>query len=228
MVRYLDITVYGMLVIEVVCSALVLSWWSRLNRSARMAGAWLWAATLFGILGLLGRHFIRNALMASFFWYPVSALLAFNAMAFMHARGRSRLGLHLLSGVVVMAWGVLALTVEQFGDYSRFTSPMHAVLLAAAGAYTLITRVEASRVDLLRDPVFVIASFWVLYAIPTVFLSVAARFWMEAGDTQTLLHFYSFRNTIVNLSYPILLYGIWLSRRPNRSPTGRRLEAMAS
>jgi hypothetical protein len=106
--------------------------------------------------------------------------------------------------------------VETPGEYSRLTSPMHAVLLAAAGAYTLITRVETSRVDLVRDSSFVIAAFWVIYAIPTVFLSVAARYWMEQRDAQTLLNFYSFRNTIVLLSYFILLYGIWLIYRSRK------------
>lgn len=216
-VRYLDITVWGMLVVELACSYYVLKWWAGLARSGRLAGGWLLAATAFGIAGQIGKYTIRNALIATFFWYPVSALLAFNALAFMHAPGRSRAGLQLLSGCVVLAWAILALTVEVPGDFSKFTSPMHAVLLAAAGAYTLITRVETSRVDLLRDPAFVVAAFWVIYAIPTVFLSVAARYWMERQDAQTLLNFYSFRNTIVVLSYAILLYGIWLfaqARRP--------------
>jgi hypothetical protein len=209
-IRYLDITGWGMIVVEVVCSFFVVTWWSRLNRSARLAGGWLLAATAFGIGGTIARYAFRNALAVSFYWYPVSALLAFNALAYMHTAGRSRRALQLLSVAVIVAWAVLALFVEERGNYSRFTSPMHAVLLAAAGAYTLITRVETSRTDLLRDPAFVVAAFWVIYAIPTVFLSVAARYWMEQRDTQTLLNYYSFRNTIVILSYGILLYGIWL------------------
>lgn len=228
MIRYLDVTVWGMLTVEVACSICILRWWKLLDRRGRLSGGWLLAATMFGIGGIVGKYAIRNALVVTFYWYPISALLAFNALAYMHARGRSRRALHMLSLAVVIAWAVLAITVEERGDFSRLTSPMHAVLLAAAAAYTLITRVETSRVDLLRDPAFVVAAFWVMYAVPTVFLSVAARFWMAAQDTQTLLNYYSFRNTIVTLSYAIMLYGIWLfaeAKRSDRALTGEALPA---
>jgi hypothetical protein len=216
-IRYLDITVWGMMAVEVVISCFVFRWWRQLNRSGRLTGGWILAATVFAIGGQIGKYTIRNSLVVTFYWYPISALLAFNALAFMHAPGRSRKSLHVLSIAVVIAWAILALTIEQRGDFSRLTSPMHAVLLAAAGAYTMITRVETSRVDLLRDPAFVVAAFWVIYAIPTVFLSVAARYWMVQRDAQTLLNFYSFRNSVVVLSYAILVYGLWLfAKAPRR------------
>jgi hypothetical protein len=217
-IRYLDLTVWGGMLVEVAGSVLVVRWWSKLNRSGRLVGGWLLAATVFAIGGKIARHAIRNSLVVTFFWFPVSSIFAINALASMHGAGRSRSGLRALSWMMVMAWAILALTIEDFGDYSRITSPMHAILLAAAAAYTLITRVEASRTDLLRDAAFVTAAFWVIYAIPTVFLSVSARFWMTAGNSQQLLNYYSFRNTIVILSYGVLIYGIalWANTRPAR------------
>lgn len=186
------------------------------------------AASFFAIGAQVGRYAFQNALIVTFFWYPVSSILAFNALAAMHSPGRSRTGLRVLAWALVLAWAALGILVEAPGEYSRVTSPMHAVLLAAAGAYTLITRVETSRTDLLRDPSFVIAAFWVLYAVPTVFLSVAARYWMQNNDTAALLRFYAFRNTIVILSYPILVYGISLlvaSQQNLRTPTAGRVSA---
>ena len=219
MPRYLDLTVWGVIVIETLSSLFVLHMWPRLGRSVRLAGGWLLAATLFGWGGHFGRVLLQNSLIVTYFWFPVSAILAFNALAAMHGPGRSRTGLRILSWCVVVAWAVLGIAVEQPGDYSRLTSPMHAVLLAAAAAYTLITRVEASRTDLLRDSSFVISAFWVMYAVPTVFLSVAARYFVTVEDRQTLINFYSFRNTIVFLVYPILIYGIWLATAPGRRVT---------
>ena len=217
-ISYLKLTVWGVIVLETLGSMLVLRWWKLLPRSGRLAGGWLLAATLFGWGGHFGKVFLRNSLIVTYFWFPVSAILAFNALASMHGPGRSRVGLRILSWLVVIAWAVLGILVETPGDYSRLTSPMHAVLLAAAGAYTLITRVEASRTDLLRDSSFVISAFWVIYAIPTVFLSVAARYFFNTiGDSRLLVNFYSFRNTIVFLVYPILLFGIWLSTAHGRS-----------
>src|SRR5690606_39384427 len=137
MFRYLDVTVWGMLVVEIICSICIARWWSLLDRRGRLTGGWLLAATLFGIGGVIGKYAFRNALFVTFFWYPISAILAFNALAYMHAGGRSRKTLHALSVAVIIAWAALALFVETPGDFSRFTSPMHAVLLAAAAAYTL-------------------------------------------------------------------------------------------
>jgi hypothetical protein len=181
-------------------------------------GGWVLSATAFAIGATIAKDIIQNSLAVAFFWYPISAIFAFNALASMHGPGRSRGGLRVLSWLMIAAWVVLALAVEGIGEYSRVTSPMHAILLAAAAAYTLITRVEASRTDLLRDPAFVTAAFWVIYAVPTVFLSVAARFWMTMENSEQLLNYYSFRNTIVILSYGILLYGIslWAGIRPPR------------
>lgn len=207
---YLDFSIWGVLIVEVACSLFVLKWWSKLNRSGRLAGGWLLAATAFGVLGKVARYAIQNSLIVTFFWFPVSAILAFNALASMHGPGRSRTGLRLLSWLLVGAWALLAVTIETPGEYSRATSPLHAIMLAAAAAYTLITRVEASRTDLVRDPVFVVAAFWVIYCVPTVFLSVAARFWMTAQDSTQLLNYYSFRNTVVMISYSAMIYGIHL------------------
>jgi hypothetical protein len=204
-------SIWGMMFVELLGSALVLSWWSRLGRTGRLAGGWLLAATLFGILGLIGQYAIENAILASFFWFPVSSILAFNALASIHSPGRSRTVLRALSWMMVLSWVVLSLTIETPGDYSRIASPMHAIILAAAAAYTLITRVEASRTELLQDSSFVIAAFWVIYAVPTVFLSVAARLWVYTEHYYQVLYYYTFRNTVVLLSYSALLYGIRLS-----------------
>lgn len=223
----LRVTVWGMLAVELVGSYLVLRWWGDLRRTGRLAGGWLLAATLYGVLGKIGQYAIGNSIIVTFFWFPVSAILAFNALASMHSPGRSRNTLRTLSWVMVLAWATFALTVETPGEYSRITSPMHAILLAAAASYTLITRVETSRTDLLRDPAFVIAAFWVVYAVPTVFLSVAARLWVYTEDFNQVLQYYTFRNTIVIGAYFALLYGLRISHDCNRSTPTSSVKASA-
>jgi hypothetical protein len=218
---FLDATLWVMLAVEIGGSVLVIRLWPALTRTGRLAGGWFLAATVFGLLGQFGRFVLQNSQISTFFWFPVSALLAINALASIHPPGRSRSGLRLLSWVMVLGFATLALTVEQPGDYSKITSPAHAILLAAAAAYTLITRVEASRTDLLKDPSFVIAAFWLIYAVPTVFLSVAARMWVYTTHYNQVLYYYSFRNTIVIVSYFALLYGISLS-------VNRRRESLQS
>lgn len=215
--EYMRGTVWAILVVEVACSVCILIWWSKLNRTTRLAGGWLLAATFYGILGKIGQYAWDSSIIVTFFWFPVSSILAFNAMASMHAPGRSRTSLRALSWLMVLGWVVSTLVIETPGEYSRITSPAHAIMLAAAAAYTLITRVEASRSDLLRDSSFVIAAFWVVYAVPTVFLSVAARLWMDSEDYAQVIYYYSFRNTIVIASYFALLYGIWLSYDRHRT-----------
>jgi hypothetical protein len=215
---YLEVTVWAMLAAELACSFFVLRWWGSLTRTGRLVGGWLLAATLFNAVGKIARFTIQNSLIVTFFWFPASSILAFNALASMHPPGRSRIALRAVSWMMVIGWAVLALTVEVPGEYSRFMSPAHAMLLAAAAAYTLITRVEASRVDLLQDSSFVIAAFWVVYAVPTVFLTVAARLWIGVADSGRLTGYYSFRNSIVVLAYAALLYGVYLSNTRRRHP----------
>ena len=59
-IQYLNLTTWGVLVIETVGSLYVLGLWRRLNHSSRLAGGWLLAATLFGWGGHFGKVFLRN------------------------------------------------------------------------------------------------------------------------------------------------------------------------
>lgn len=217
-VKALWITYFIYVVAEGLTASLAAAWWTRLSPVGRWAAAWIFTAFAATVLGYITRYTVQNSLVVSFFWFPVSAWLACGAMAAIHGPGRSSRAIRVASWLYILAWAILSATVEELGNYSRFTASLHSLIMAGIAAYTLVSRVEASRQDLVRDPGFLLSTAWLIYAIPTVFVEPAARAWLRSGDYDQIVVFFIFRNWIVIGSFVVLVLGLYRSRGSRAAP----------
>jgi len=199
-------------VLEVAAAVLVLVWWHQLGRTGRLAGMWIVAAAVFGLAGFAAAKLVHNSQYVTFFWYPVSGWFAFRALASAHGKGRVKRGIERYAVVFTVLWLAFALTIETFGEYSLVNSPLHALSLAVLAAFTLVTRVGSADTELMHDTGFVLSAAWLIYAVPTVFLTLPTRTWLAQGKHEQILFYFTFRNVVAIGAYILLLHGIRLAR----------------
>lgn len=197
---------------EVSVAILVIHWWRQLGRTGRLAGQWIIAAAVIGIAGLASGKLWQNSQYVTFFWYPISGWFAFRALASVHGEGRVKRIIEGYAVVFALLWLVFALTIETFGEYSLVNSPLHALSLAVLSAFTLVTRVGTADTELMQDTGFVLSAAWLIYAVPTVFLTLPTRTWLTQGKYEQILLYFTFRNVVAIGAYVLLIRGIRLAR----------------
>lgn len=198
--------------LEVIAVVFVISWRHQLGRTGRLAGQWVIAAALLGLIGMASAKLLHNSQYVTYFWYPISGWFAFRALASVHGEGRVKRAIEGYAVVFALIWLVAALTIETFGEYSLVNSPLHALSLAVLAAFTLVTRVGAAESELMQDTGFVLSAAWLIYAIPTVFLTLPTRTWLAQSRYDQIILFFAFRNIVAIGAYILLLHGIRLAR----------------
>ncbi|HET9064915.1 MAG TPA: hypothetical protein VFN22_03735 [Gemmatimonadales bacterium] len=199
-------------VLEVAAAVLVITWWRQLGRTGRLAGMWIVAAAGVGLAGLVAAKWVHNSQYITFFWYPISGWFAFRALASVHGEGRVKRAIEGYAVVFALLWLVFALTIETFGQYSLVNSPLHALSLAVLAAFTLVTRVGSAETELMLDTGFVLSAAWLIYAVPTVFLTLPTRTWLAQEKYEQIMLYFTFRNIVAIGAYILLLRGIGLAR----------------
>ena len=212
-------------VFECVASIMTIIWWRKLDRLGRLAGTWFIVAFLTQLIIDVVVARISNALIVTFLWMPLGMVIAMGVLAAAHSPGRSRNGLRIVAWLYVAIWAVLSATYEEPGAYPLITTTLHALILAGAGAYTVVGRVDNARTELWRDPPFLAASGFLLYAVPTVFLTIVGRVYMPDVNVvlplehyEPLLRYYLFRNMVILIAYWFLFAAISAARLTREAP----------
>lgn len=148
--------------------------WRKLDTGCRFT--WAWA-----FLGLIARLIPKGfddptiRLVVAHFYYPVSAVLATLALAPYQVTRRAADAVRLAGLGYVFAWAIITPLFEHLHEFSRWTAPLRALLIAVIAAQTIGRPRGRDAGPLSEDRgVLIAASFMVLYGVTGIIAPYAA------------------------------------------------------
>jgi hypothetical protein len=174
--------------VEIAGGAIGLYRWPRLSRAQRLMTLWLVASALVDLLIETTSARTRNAQPLAHVWYAASVIFGVGAMAALQS-DRRLVRIH--QGIVVAflaIWGGLAATVEPITEYSKYSAPLHAVVILGAALAALFRRVVTARDDLLLDSGFLLSVGLIAYAVPSAFQTLVAQLWLREHPANTMAY----------------------------------------
>ncbi|MEP6591844.1 MAG: hypothetical protein ABJC19_11730 [Gemmatimonadota bacterium] len=203
-------------VLELVMFGYGLARWEQLDRSRRLltawAGGWVMAT---GVMLLLSRR-AGYSHMAMQLFLPLSVLLAMGALAALQRTRRNRDVFRIVGALYAVVWAVVTFTLEDLGDFSIITGPIHHLLITGAAAFTLQGAVRHAQGELLDDPAAVVSIGFILFAAPTALVQPAIPVYEGEPMLAGLL---TARNLVAILGYAALIRAIGLPRMNRRRVT---------
>lgn len=149
--------------------------WRQLDSGCRFT--WAWA-----VVGLFARllpkafddHSVR--LLVAHFYFPVSAVLACYALAPYQVTRRAADAVRLAGYGYVVAWAIITPLFEDLHQFSRWTAPLRAILIAVIAARTISRPRRRDAGPISEDRGVLIASaFMVLYTTTGIVAPYAAQ-----------------------------------------------------
>lgn len=185
--------------------------WRRLDRSFRMIGVWLGLLVAERMLSLAVGD-TGGAYVLARLWFPLSVLYTMGAIAAMQGNERRRDMFRLVAIGYSLVWIVLMMAYENYAGPPQWTAELHALVLTAAAAFSVVQRAGRARHDLLRDPGFLLSIGLLLFAAPATFLSYTAREW---GDTHPAWYhaYWGGWYAVATFAFLILIAGMRLAAR---------------
>lgn len=175
--------------VEVSGFAIGAGFWRRLARGQRVITLWFAAASLSDIVVIVLARRHQSTQPATRVWFAVSVVLALEALAAYQRSARRVHALRALAGAYVVASVILLVTIEPLAVITTYAEPLHALVILATAAVTLLRRGLFGRGELLLDPGFLIAAGLTGYAIAAVFETLVAQLWVNDAPQYVKAYF---------------------------------------
>jgi hypothetical protein len=200
---------YGGSAVELCGAAIGIARWRRLASGQRMITIWFAAATVSDVAAFVTARWFHNNQPAGRIWFAVSVVFALEALAAFQAGKKRVVALRVGILAYLGAWSILAAFVEPLTSISTYTEPLHAVVILAAAAITLVRRASLGRGDLLEDPGFLIAAGLAGYAVATVLETLVGQLWLQDAP-QYVNAYYAASNIVTALGEGVIIKALFL------------------
>jgi hypothetical protein len=173
----------------------------------------------------MATHGVHN-LWLSHLGIPVRATLLLFAFTAWQTDELSRVALRIANAGFFVLWLVLYLLFEDPTGFSRFASPIHAILLVAVSAYTIVRRSQQSLVPALESDWFWVGAGVLLYFAASVVISPVSRLLMVSAPELVIQAVYV-KAIIYIVAYLLIARGV-LCLLPLRTSGGYSSPALSS
>ena len=161
--------------------------WSRLDVGCRFTWAWAVVGLVARLLQVSLPH-PADRLIVAHFYFPVSTVLAAWALAFYQPTRRAADAVRLAGVGYVAAWAAITPLFEHLREFSRFTAPLRALLIAVIAILTIRARRRLHRYPPAEDRgLLIAAAFAVLYGATGIVAPYAAAYHTSVPETVALL-----------------------------------------
>jgi hypothetical protein len=146
---------------------------------------------------------------------PVQTVLLLLALAHWQIGAVARRAVRLAAAGFVAVWALLMLGVEDPRDFSRFASPLRALLVVAVAAWTMVRRSTRTLEVPAGEPWFWVCAGLLLYFGTGVVLGPVSRL-LYGGAPHLVLAAHNAKSVINIFAYLLVARGM-LCRQPSRS-----------
>lgn len=144
-----------------------LSRWDSLDRARRLLTAWAGSWVVASAVGLILMRASGYSHLAPQLFLPLSALLALGTLAAVQYSRRNRDALRIAAALYAVIWAVVTFTLEDLGDYSLITGPIHHLLVTGASVFTLQSALRRVQGEVMDDSAAVVSIGFLAWAAPT-------------------------------------------------------------
>ncbi|MES2123072.1 MAG: hypothetical protein V4503_00135 [Gemmatimonadota bacterium] len=190
-----------------------LSRWESLDRARRLLTAWAGGWVVASAVNLLLARSPGYVHVAFQLFLPLGTLLALGTLAAMQHSRRERDALRIAGALYALIWAVVTLTLEDLGDYSTVTGPLHHLLITGAAAYTLQSALRRIQGEVLDDSTAVVSIGFLAWAAPTALIHPMIPVLEGEPMLQVLL---TARNLVAIFGYLVLIRALRLPRISRR------------
>ena len=142
---------------------------------------------------------------------PVMTALILWSLSYFQLRLVPRDALRIAAGLYAVVWLVMTAAVEDVTQFSRFTAPLQALVVIAAAAYTLLSRLRHSSVPA-TTPWFWISIAWLLYFGSGAVLDPVSDMMLEVNAIDHLRGVFYVKAGIDIIAFGLLTLGVLCGR----------------